>query len=355
MKNRDIIDAMNGIDFDMIEDAGRVTRKISRRRKVTKWSSLAACVCLVLALIPVLFKPSVPQTPGDTDTPPSEDQPPIIDNDVYMDDIIYGMISESSTIIAKRTFEEICQQANEIVSATYLGGWIEDGKCFLKFEILERYKGDAKVDTVTFQWTRCAHVVYGESVSVPFMKGKPYLLILNRHGKSVYNDEFYTYGYSPLIIPLNRLHNSKIWDRSLAGEIADPNAMKNAESLIQYMLKLAENVPNIRYTNTYISSDNLEDVIQGTSHVLKIRVDRLVGGYMYHCTVEKVYKGDANLQEEEVSIALAFPGGRRPEIGETWIVVVEQDPDFFYYLTSRQGVLDVSKEEEVVELLSKQK
>ena len=75
---------------------------------------------------------------------------------------------------------------------------------------------------------------------------------------------------------------------------------------------------------------------------------------MYHCTVEKVYKGDANLQEEEVSIALAFPGSRRPEIGETWIVVVEQYPDF-YYLTSRQGVLDVSKEEEVVELLSKQK
>lgn len=349
MKNRDVIDALNNIDFDLIEDAGRVTRKMSMRRKVARWSSLAACVCLVLALIPVLLRPLDPSTPGDTEPPP------IIDNDVYTDDIIYGTISESSTIIVKCTFEEICQQANEIVSATYLGGWIEDGKCFLTFEILERYKGDANVDTVTFQWTRCAHVVYGESVSVPFMKGKPYLLILNRHGESVYNDEFFTYGYSPLIIPLNQLHNSEIWDRSLADEIADPNAMKNAESLIQYMLKLAENAPDIRHTKTYISSDMLEDIIQGTSHVLKIRVDRLVGGYMYYCTVEKVYKGDANLQEEEVSIALAFPGGSRPEIGETWIVVVEQDPDFFYYLTSRQGVLDVSKEEKVLELLSKQK
>lgn len=348
MKNRDVIDALSNIDFDLIEDAGRVTRKMSMRQKVARWSSFAACVCLVLALIPVLFKPSSPPTPGDTETPP------IIDNDVYTDDILYGTISEISTIMAKRTFEEICQQANEIVSATYLGGWIEDGRCFLTFEILERYKGDANVDTVTFQWTRCSPVVYGESVSVPFMKGKPYLLILNRYGKSVYNDEFYKYSYSPLIIPLNQLHNSKLLDRSLADEIADPNAMKNAESLIQYMLKLAENAPNISCREIYISSDNLEDVIQGTSHVLKIRVDRLVGGYMYHCTVEKVYKGDANLQEEEVSIALAFPGSRRPEIGETWIVVVEQYPDF-YYLTSRQGVLDVSKEEEVVELLSKQK
>ena len=48
MKNRDIMDAMNGIDFDMIEDASRVTRKTSLRRKAARWSSLAACVCVVL-------------------------------------------------------------------------------------------------------------------------------------------------------------------------------------------------------------------------------------------------------------------------------------------------------------------
>ena len=76
MKNRDIIEALNGIDFDMIEDAGRVTRKASMRRKITRWSSLAACVCLILALIPVLFRPSAPSTPGDTETPPEEGTPP---------------------------------------------------------------------------------------------------------------------------------------------------------------------------------------------------------------------------------------------------------------------------------------
>ena len=48
MKHRDIMNAMGDIDFDLVEDAGRVTRKASIRRKVTKWSSLAACVCLVL-------------------------------------------------------------------------------------------------------------------------------------------------------------------------------------------------------------------------------------------------------------------------------------------------------------------
>ena len=67
MKNRDIMDAMNGIDFDMIEDAGRVTRKTSLRRKVTRWSSLAACVCVVLVgalllfpLLPELFSVALP-------------------------------------------------------------------------------------------------------------------------------------------------------------------------------------------------------------------------------------------------------------------------------------------------------
>ena len=57
MKNRDVIDALGNIDFDLIEDAGRVTRKTSMRRKVARWSSLAACVCLVLAgalLLPLL-------------------------------------------------------------------------------------------------------------------------------------------------------------------------------------------------------------------------------------------------------------------------------------------------------------
>lgn len=82
MKNRDIMNAMNGIDFDMIEDAGRVTRKTSVRRKVTRWSSLAACVCVVLALIPVLFRPSAPSTPGDAGTPPRDEtlSPPYTEN-----------------------------------------------------------------------------------------------------------------------------------------------------------------------------------------------------------------------------------------------------------------------------------
>ena len=62
MKNRDVIDALSNIDFDLIEDAGRVTRKMSMRRKVARWSSLAACVCLILAgalLFPLFEKPPV--------------------------------------------------------------------------------------------------------------------------------------------------------------------------------------------------------------------------------------------------------------------------------------------------------
>lgn len=63
MKNRDILNAMGDIDFDMIEDAGRVTRKTSLRRKVARWSSLAACVCLIFVGVAMIFKPDVSQ-PG---------------------------------------------------------------------------------------------------------------------------------------------------------------------------------------------------------------------------------------------------------------------------------------------------
>ena len=63
MKNRDIMNAMGDVDFDLVEDAGRVTRKASLRRKVTRWSSLAACVCLVLVGAAMILKPDV--TPPD--------------------------------------------------------------------------------------------------------------------------------------------------------------------------------------------------------------------------------------------------------------------------------------------------
>ena len=79
MKNRDMIDALNDIDFDLIEDAGRVTRKTSMRRKIARWSSFAACVCLALALIPVLFKPSSPPEEGTPPSSPYMENPPVQD------------------------------------------------------------------------------------------------------------------------------------------------------------------------------------------------------------------------------------------------------------------------------------
>ena len=167
MKNNDIMTALTDVDFDMIEDAGRVTRKSSIRRRVTRWSSLAACVCVVIVAW-LLITP--------------------VDHDVYTGDVIYGTLSdeeEGNTSVDYADFEGICYFTNEVISARYLGGRIEDGKCYLEFQVLKRYKGDIEEETVVLRWHQSYDIYcmkaageYGTSIKVPFTKGKSYLLLL---------------------------------------------------------------------------------------------------------------------------------------------------------------------------------
>ncbi|MBQ9080757.1 MAG: hypothetical protein IJY27_06770 [Clostridia bacterium] len=64
MKNKDILDAMNDIDFDMVEDAERAKAEKSRRAVWRRWGAAAACLCLVCGMlaaiaVPMLREPSV--------------------------------------------------------------------------------------------------------------------------------------------------------------------------------------------------------------------------------------------------------------------------------------------------------
>ena len=49
MKRKDILDALNGIDFDMIEDAEEKHHIRSHNTAWIRWSAIAACLCLVVA------------------------------------------------------------------------------------------------------------------------------------------------------------------------------------------------------------------------------------------------------------------------------------------------------------------
>ncbi|MBE6620668.1 MAG: hypothetical protein E7625_04830 [Ruminococcaceae bacterium] len=347
MKHRDILNAMGDIDFDLVEDAGRVTRKASIRRKVTRWSSLAACVCVVVVALVLV---SHYANGGG-----------YVDTDVYVDDVIYGTLSDDgggNATTIELSFEHVCELTNDVISARYLGGWIENGKCFLEFEVLTCHKGDVDEEKVIIRWKQSIGDIYnvkvsgtyGAEVRVPFMKGKPYLLLLYHEAKSAYDDEYYAPITSSLIIPLNQIHNSKMYGDPLSEHMDNPGAMKSVNKLVRYVKKLAKNAPNISTPyKDYIKSISLEDIIIDTSYVLKVRVGPFPSGIV----VTDVYKGDLKPGDEIRLIAFS---DMVLKVGSEWIVVVDKGKYYdlpYYYFTSRQGVLDVSREEEIIELLSK--
>ena len=59
MKKKNISDALNNIDFDMVEDVYECTKTNKRKRKSIwlKWGAIAACLCVIVAvatLLPIL-------------------------------------------------------------------------------------------------------------------------------------------------------------------------------------------------------------------------------------------------------------------------------------------------------------
>ena len=78
MKQNDIFSALSFVDDELTERAHKTMQGEHKYKKIAawkRWSMVAACVCLVLALIPMLFQPSKPLPPGAMDTPPSEEGP----------------------------------------------------------------------------------------------------------------------------------------------------------------------------------------------------------------------------------------------------------------------------------------
>lgn len=343
MKNRDVVDALNNIDFDLIEDAGRVTRKMSMRRKVARWSSFAACVCLVVVALVLI---SHYANGGG-----------YVDTDVYVDDVIYGTLSDEgggNASVYYAHFERICYFTNEVISARYLGGRIEDGKCYLEFQVLKRYKGDIEDETVVLRWRqsysdiRCVKMAgaSGTSIKVPFTKGKSYLLLLYHEAESVYSDEHYGMSCPYLIIPLNQIQNSVMYGVSLSEFMDNPKKMKSASRLIRYVKRLTKHTPDETIRFRYVDSTALADIVEASTHVLKVKV---IKDNFHNCIVTKGYKGEWEPQDH---IDVMFPHDSEVKEGEEWIIIVQKETGP-YYFTSRHGILNVSREEEIIELLSK--
>ena len=66
MKKEHISDALNMLNDDIIEETNKVRANAKPTRKWVKWGAVAACLCLLVATIPIfLNKPETPKTGRD--------------------------------------------------------------------------------------------------------------------------------------------------------------------------------------------------------------------------------------------------------------------------------------------------
>lgn len=66
MKKEHISDALNMLNDDIIEETNKVRANVKPTRKWVKWGAVAACLCLLVATIPIfLNKPETPKTGHD--------------------------------------------------------------------------------------------------------------------------------------------------------------------------------------------------------------------------------------------------------------------------------------------------
>ena len=63
MKTKNILDAMNGVDFELVEDAGKQPAIKKNSRTWVKWGAMAACLCLLAGGI-TMFYPKGTKAPN---------------------------------------------------------------------------------------------------------------------------------------------------------------------------------------------------------------------------------------------------------------------------------------------------
>ena len=259
-----------------------------------------------------------------------------------------------------RTFEDIIEMATDVVVAEFVAQR-PFGQFVTEFEFIvhDRIFGNA-ADTI-FVYT---DDIEGEfsSNDLQFTTGTQYLLALIKLA-DVYNsmhDDGFVF-ITDIMLDLNNpsrstMHNEPL---SLHSRMNFNSRSLTSEGIVSYVRTLPRNpVP----TNVFITSGNLEDIINGSPYVLIIEINeprRLAGGGLhsdirstdiYFTTVVEVLKGD--IQVGDLIEIVFFAGTVFP--GETHIVStapVSQNSNFQRF-TSRQSLHPMTQLGEIIEILT---
>ena len=257
-----------------------------------------------------------------------------------------------------RCFEEVVDDTNDIVKATYKSSRRLQNDYEMLFEVFDSVIGDIQsgILFVTYLPVGLWGVDGGPSYStaeIPYEEGKSYLLLLSRISYRS-EDYFFRPAEDSLVIPLDEFENpdvsnSKIYEENLIKHIKNTVEMKVDDSLgfLDEIVEIAKDNPISVYENVFIDSTDRDTVLEQSPFVVVVKIDsvkstgraRLYGDNVgeYRCNVLSVVKGDFSYQE----ISLDFPV-KKIKIGETYTLALtarNNDPTSgYFYLSSRNSI-----------------
>lgn len=258
------------------------------------------------------------------------------------------------------TFEELLSLSTDVVIATYQDSISKEGYLEQRFIINERLLGEDKGEEI-----RIYNPAYQTSVvdtelsynytDIKYQKGTKYLLVLERI-VSVYKDDTYLL-LGNIYVPYEKVENSTIYGETLQNhsnlklnsDIFDIKYLKN------YIIENTKNNTVLFYGNDYIRSDKLEDIISGSSYLVKVKIGdpsftQASDRKTYECEIIQTLKG--NLPNKIINITFL---NNTVIIGSEYIVAVEESGNSgykYFRISSKNSVFEISKTDEITALLN---
>lgn len=254
--------------------------------------------------------------------------------------------------------EEIdCAAVGKLVS--YESHAQTDGYTEYTFEVTDVWRGEAEdtihvfsaAEMVSVEGTENSYETGNNIYSV----GEEYVLIMSKLDSLFYEYPHYGF-YADVYIPVNDTSKSTIQGRPLE-EVSGLN-ISAIKTLIQNTnAKMSDSTQN---EQNYTTATDLPTILQETDLVLEVKVTELfveseyANSNTYYCDVLNVLKGGSVTKSEERGDIMITLMKGSVEIGETYVVLVNQvgEDSLIYTQSSTNSVIPSNDTETINEIQS---
>ena len=276
---------------------------------------------------------------------------------------IYDGRHYSATIdTAYFTFEESMDIATNIVLAEYVGKEDKGRYCEFLFNIQKQYKGNLTENYLyVYRIKADVHIAekgYSYNSLPNYVEGKSYVLLLER-SISVYNEHDHFLPISGTLLPADNLNDLRIHGRQplLSHSSMTKSDIKTFQRFESYITKRvkASSLPGKEYSGIpYIKSNDIETIVKESDYIVRLKPktqgDVLADATVIcECELIKQYKGKINKELIEVKFFK-----NTVDIDSEYIVAMtETVMTDRYVLSSKNSVMGVDKENQILSLLGK--